>query len=271
MEALLAEREHACGISFPPSVREWYLFDGPALDLKIGCGPTADTMIPLRGLGRPFADWFFEPADAPPRRQGLCKYLTCRRRGSHRIPAPRRDIDDTIRNGLLEVMIENQGVCRWAVKLDGSDDPPVMYEIDTREPDVWKLCADTFSTFMYCRALDFGHCLKDMAVAVRGFDPPLAPSDLKLLQSRFAEGPRTYGVPGHTNYRFFAPDLVSPDSAILLYDGEMEADWHLVATSDEALLQLLREVWNCGTLQETLRTFNDPRSQQVLDRARSGA
>jgi hypothetical protein len=268
MQLLLAERERECGVTFPPSVREWYLCGGPALGLNIGCGPTADSMYPLHGLGQPFG-WYNERPEAPARRTVLRRpdsglKLLVRR------PLRRPLVDDLVRTGLLKFLIENQGVCGWAVKLDGSDDPPVMYEIDSREPGVWKVCAESFSTFMYSRALDFGHCLKDMAVAVSGFDRPLAPGDLKLLQSRFAEGPRTYGLPGHTNYRFFAPDLAAPDRAILLYDDEIEADWHLVASSDEALLQLLSEVWHCGTLRETLRTHHDLRSQQVLDRARSG-
>lgn len=249
---LLEERERECGLIFPTSVREWYGFDGPGLGLKIGCGSTADTMVPVRGLGRPFSDWYLKrPARAK----------------SHRL-------DDFVRAGLLVVMHENQGVCTWAVKLDGSDDPSVVVEVDSIDSAAspsevkWEPCADTFSTFIYCRAWDHGQCLAAVSVGAQAQDRPLTPGDLALLRTQFSEGPRTYGHPGVTNYRFF-----THNSAVLIWDGEDDewrggqADWSLMADSDEALLDLLRVVWQCGTLRETLYAI-DPRSRELLDQLR---
>jgi hypothetical protein len=123
----------------------------------------------------------------------------------------------------------------------------------------WEPCAESFSTFTYCRAWDHGQCLADISVGAQAQDRSLAPGDLALLRSHFSEGPRTYGHPGVTNYRFF-----TRNSAILIWDGEDDkwrggqADWWLMANTEEALLGLLRRVWDCGTLRETLYA-DDPR------------
>jgi hypothetical protein len=171
-------------------------------------------------------------------------------------------------------MHENQGVCTWAVKLDGADDPPVVVEVDSIDNAVspaevrWEPCAGSFSTFTYCRAWDHGQCLADISVGAQAQDRSLAPGDLALLRSHFSEGPRTYGHPGVTNYRFF-----TRNSAILIWDGEDDkcrggqADWWLMANTEEALLGLLRRVWDCGTLRETLYA-DDQRSRELLERLR---
>jgi len=101
---------------------------------------------------------------------------------------------------------------------------------------------------------------------VQAQDHALVRADIDFLQSHFSEGPRTYGHPGVTNYRFF-----TDNRAILIWDGEDDdwrggqADWWLMASSDEALLDLLQRVWHCGSLRETLYA-TDPHSQAVLDR-----
>jgi hypothetical protein len=207
-------------------------------------------MVPVHGLGRPFSDWYPEHDD----------------------PAKPHRLVDFVRAGLLVVMLENQGVCTWAVKLDGSDDPPVVVAVDSRRSAAspsevrWEPCAGSFSTFMYCRAWDQGCCLTNTLVMAFAQDKALAPGDLEFLQSHFSEGPQTHGHPGATNYRFF-----TGNSAILIWGGEDnegrggQADWWLTASSDEALLDLLYRVCHCGNLRETLYA-NDPRSQEVLDR-----
>jgi hypothetical protein len=203
-------------------------------------------MVPVYGLGREVSDWYTERDD----------------------PAKPHQLDEFIRAGLLVVMIENQGVCTWAVKLDGADDPPVVVEVDSRRSASspsevrWEPCAVSFSTFMYCRAWDHG--LNGKLVMAFAQDKALAPSDLEFLHSHFSEGPRTHGHAGATNYRFF-----TDSSAILIWDQEDyerggAADWWLVASSEEALRDLLHTVWHCGSLNETLYA-NDRHSQAVLD------
>jgi hypothetical protein len=207
-------------------------------------------MVPVQDLGRPFWDWLYP---------------------EHDHSAEPHQLDGLVQAGLLVVMIENQGVCTWAVKLDGSDDPPVVVEVDSinsadSPSEVrWEPCAASFSTFLYCRAWDHGCWLTGEPVVAFAEDKALAPGDLKFLQSHFSEGPRTHGHPGATNYRFF-----TGNSAILIrdqgdYEGGGAADWILGASSDEALLNLVHSVWHCGSLRETL-CANDPRSRAVLDR-----
>jgi hypothetical protein len=237
---LLTRRERQCGVGFPAAVREWYLAGGPGLGSHIGCGKTADEMVALRDLGRPLANWYA---------MGSADFVAA---------------------GLLVVMHENQGVCTWAVKLDGSDDPPVVVEVDSSAKAArlsairWQRCAASFSTFMYCRAWDHGHALHRIARALFAQDEPLARRDLAFLRAHFTEGPRTFGHPGIVNYRFF-----TDDSAILIWAGEDQSDWHLMASSEEALLRLLRHVSRCGTLTETLYALGDPRSDRVLERWRA--
>jgi hypothetical protein len=46
-------------------------------------------------------------------------------------------------------MIENQGVCTWAIALDGTDDPFVVVEKDSGTPPTWQMCTDSFSQWVY--------------------------------------------------------------------------------------------------------------------------
>nr|BFE59268.1 hypothetical protein GCM10020063_037940 [Dactylosporangium thailandense] len=75
---------------------------------------------------------------------------------------------------LLPFMIENQGVCFWAVMLDGSDDPPVMISLDDLEPsDEWTMLAATFSDLVYTRIWDHqAMCgVRTLRAPVASFDP----------------------------------------------------------------------------------------------------
>jgi hypothetical protein len=117
---------------------------------------------------------------------------------------------------------------------------------------------------MYCRAWDHGHGLDAPSLSLAAQDKPLARRDLALLRASFTEGPRTFGFPGATNYRFF-----TADTALLIWAGIDGADWQLMASSEEALLKLVRTVSRCGTLTETLYSLDEPRSAEVLRRARA--
>ena len=115
---LVEERERACRVAFPLSVREWYaLQEAEEVFLKhAGC----DRAVALKDLGNEFEDWY----------------------GHGPV--------DFVALGLLVVMHENQGVCNWAVKLEDCNDPPVMVEVDSSSsassaPEInWQPYADTF-------------------------------------------------------------------------------------------------------------------------------
>jgi len=49
---------------------------------------------------------------------------------------------------LLTFKKENQGVCYWAIDLDGSHDPPVYVDVDSNGAE-WTLHAPTFTAYVY--------------------------------------------------------------------------------------------------------------------------
>src|SRR6266566_8654434 len=94
--AVLNERERELGIKLPESVREWYSLRDSGEILRQHSN--SDYPVPLNALGKPEPDWCGE--------------------------GPR----DFVHEGLLVFMGENEGVCDWAVRLDGSPDPPVVVQ-----------------------------------------------------------------------------------------------------------------------------------------------
>jgi hypothetical protein len=112
----LTKLERDRGIVLPPSVREWYALEGASELLRKGIDGQG---IHLDQLGRPH-EGFEEPVD----------------------PVPQ---------GRMLLMVENQGVCAWAVRLDGSSDPPVDIEYDTMPEPEWHPFTPSFSQFVrYC-------------------------------------------------------------------------------------------------------------------------
>jgi hypothetical protein len=164
---VLDRRERELGIQFPDAIREWYLLEG-AVDL-LRQHSNADKPLPIDRLGEPFSNWY-----------------GC---GSR----------DFVAQGLVVFMHENQGVCNWAFKLDGSPDPEVVVEVDTAPNDEWLPCADKFSTFIYCQVWDYRHVLdiENDGVGVSAQEPGLAQSDLQFLQANFLQRPTTCCWPGN--------------------------------------------------------------------------
>jgi hypothetical protein len=158
--------------------------------------------------------------------------------------------------GLLHIAIENQGVCQWAIHLDGSDDPPVLVYLDGTPG--WQLHAEHFSIFTAAQVWDWS---REPALGAQ--DQPLAERDLAFLQDTLQEAPRTYAWPGNVNYRF-----QDDTSRILIRDvPEFQADWYISADSEIALLRLAARIWHCGTLAESMGSFNK-QGESVLKQLR---
>jgi hypothetical protein len=209
---VLSERECRLGIRFPASVREWYSLEGSVALLRRFSND--DHPVELDRLGAPAEEWY----GAGPR--------------------------DFVAKGLLWIMTENQGVCNWAVKLDGRDDPPVVVEVDSAPNEAWLPLADTFSEFVYCQVWDY----QQRKVACSAQEIDLADSDLDYLRRTFEAGPTTASWPGNANLRF-----VSQHGCMLLWYGkERGTDWFIWADTANQLVKLLRLVWRCGNLSETL-------------------
>lgn len=210
-------RERALGIRLPASLREWYSLEGASV-LLAGAGP--DNPVPIAELGVPIN------SDAP-------------------------KAVDLLAAGILAIMWEEQAVCLWAVRLDGSEDPPVVVAVDPWETSEWGVsifapqptwmpCADHFSTFVYCWLWDHlrgplggaeGASMGCQAVA---FDPAL----IAKIGAQFTELPRTFGWPGKTAYRFFGQGV-----SLLIWEGdEGGADWFVHAASrphlDDVVMRL---------------------------------
>ena len=208
----IAERERLLAIRFPESLREWYVMDR-SVEL-LGEYSNDDWPVPLGQLGSPVEDWYGD--------------------------GPRNLIDD----GLLWFMAENQGVCNWAVRLDGTDDPPVLVEVDSARRDIWQPAAATFSEFVYCQIWDHPRG----TLLCEAQERSLSKDDLRYLQRQFCPGPVTESWPGSRNLRFAAPH-----GRILIWTTEEDqTDWLLYANSEQRMNRLIRSVWACGSLSTTL-------------------
>lgn len=97
-------------------------------------------------------------------------------------PIPIADLEANL--AILPFMNENQGVCRWGVRLDGGDDPPVMVAVDPEF--AWREVCSTFSTFIACQVHDRRDVL-DARRLLAAQDDPLAPADLAFLRANFVE------------------------------------------------------------------------------------
>ena len=225
----LEGREKALGIKLPASFVEWYGMRDSIELLKRNSN--CDDPIDIKQLGDRF-EWRWNE---------------------------RRD---WLREGLLLFMFENQAVCVWALRLDGSDDPPVVV---ARDPDlVWRPCAQHFSSFIICQVWDHTNIwdTTDERILLQAQAAPLKDGDLAFLQKHFEHAPTTHGWPGDNQYRF-----QRGDHCVLVWDSPDRADWCITATSEDGLAKLAAELWGCGDLRKSLWS-NDGRGEAVLERLR---
>ena len=238
--ALLERQEQRCGFSFPAAVREWYALEGAVALLNRYSNQDAET--PLEQLGEEQVEtgaFASEHAQSYP---------------------------------VVIVQHENQGVCRWGVLLDGSEDPPVLVEpysgfgrVETGA--AWRLYSERFSSFVYTRIWDWSSPFGDeSACHLEAWDQPLSAIGLAYLQQRFMEAPRTYGWPALTTYRFAVNDM-----RLLIWDRDepvgdthtshqnrpQHANWMLWASGPVTLTTLVEQVKDCGTLSRELFSPDD--------------
>lgn len=146
---------------------------------------------------------------------------------------------------LLPIRHENQGVCTWAIDLDGSDDPPVLVDVDT-DGEQWNPFADTFSEFVYSGIWDYVRVFLQPALA-QAQNPPLSSDAVAVLQRTHVQEISTHGWPGGMQYRFEASN-----DAILIWSTTDQADWFAAASTANALKDLLQSIW---TLDDVGRAF----------------
>lgn len=178
-----------------------------------------------------------------------------------------KDTEDQelLAEGLLLFMVENQAVCQWAIKLDNSDDPPVLAkDVDSK---AWELCAEKFSTFVWTLAFDWNRVRQQNSYFLLAQANPLTQKDLSELYKGFKEEHRTYAFPGKINYRFSLGD-----KRILIWSNPGQADWNLSAGSSESLFELAQMVWNISNLKNTIYDIDEHNiGKNILARLNSGA
>lgn len=165
------------------------------------------------------------------------------------------------KSGFLEFRHENQGVCRWAISLHGSDDPPVVVNYGDA-CETYVPCASTFSQYVYVCVWDWGRVLAEGRPLIQSQNSPVSAEAITFLRSRFTTGVQTWGWPGDQQYRFS-----STAARILIWAGKDQADWWLAGDSEDALLHVVSQLWNVDGLSASLWS-NDAAGESILQALR---
>lgn len=166
-------------------------------------------------------------------------------------PVPRNKLGDN-KSRLLVLRGENQGVCRWVLRLDGSDDPPVFVDQDfTDWEETWTPCTSRFSDYVYCCIWDFAMVLKDKPL-IQAQHSELSATTLALLSREFERVTDSHGWPSDHQYRF-----QKLDQHILIWSGRGRTDWWLSAGSEESLAKLARAVWEYDGVGKSFWSTNE--------------
>jgi hypothetical protein len=193
--------------------------------------------------------------------EGACALLERYSNGDHAIAVADLGRDGLLHGDLLVFRHENQWVCHWAVRLDGSDDPPVVVDYDDSFK-TFRPCAAAFSAYVYACMWDWGTVVNNEAL-MQAQNRPLSDEALTWLRRHFTPELETFGWPGHTQYRFR-----SPGQRILIWAAHDQADWWLAGDSEEALCRLVKRVWSVDAVGVSLWS-NTQEGEAILRRARS--
>src|SRR5947209_4301104 len=224
----------------PASVREWYLV------------PNVVSLDPLRGNWQG-PRWAFD--DDPPR--SLPAVLDEFARASER--RARADV---------WLMTGHQQECRYFLRLNGRNDPPVFDDSGSRSKRDWREMAPTFSEFvLLCfvvrqestvRLWEFHRPDEVLPPYHNGLwlrvpDEPFQPPVIDFLIDQFGEPQRT-PRPGNVTTHTFRPPggtiRVTADEPALT--GALSA-WWVHAHTAERLAEFAELLLPWGTLRETLR------------------
>ncbi|GGM27050.1 SMI1/KNR4 family protein [Dactylosporangium sucinum] len=173
-------------------------------------------------------------------------------------PDQEREWDPVAERQLLPFMIENQGVCYWAVMLDGSDDPPVMISFDDLYPtDEWTMLAASFSDLVYTRIWDHQAMSgeRTLRAPVPSFDPATWAGLGTQLEQRPADS-------DGQRYRFAAS---ADDQRVLLEKDAWgpTGQCYLWAAGDDLLVDLVTTVRASSGLATELSMYW---GKETLDR-----
>ncbi len=146
---------------------------------------------------------------------------------------------------MIPIRWENQGVCTWAILLDGSDDPPVLVDVDSGGT-TWQRLARNLSTYVYSCVWDYHVVLRRPAL-VQAQNGPISP----------AVAPGSGGA-----VRRGAEDIRLAGQRAVSFRRESARDSHLViggsgglvrGAADAASLEAaMRLVWELDAVGESL-------------------
>ena len=144
---------------------------------------------------------------------------------------------------MLPFLWENQAVFLCVIKLDESDDPPVLLWDDDNE---WKLTNKHFSSFISHWVWNCLYFRKYFNTVLRADENNLRETDILFLRSKFKE--LAQKSPNSTVFHFQEDDK----HVHVWKENEQASHWWLRADSRASLLELTQTVWDCGTLATTL-------------------
>ena len=162
---------------------------------------------------------------------------------------------------LIPIRYENQGVCTWAVDLDGSEDPPVYVDVDTNGR-VWQLLSPTFSQYVYSCVWDYRMVFLKPAL-VQAQNWALSDAGLKELRALFCQEVQTKGWPGNTQYRF-----CNEHGAILIWASENQADWFVAACDANGFALTLKVVWGLDNVGAAFYGISDLGKEVLAEQRR---
>jgi|GEM_PF-6375761 len=263
---LIAEHEAKHG-PLPASVREWYLVPNVVM-----LQPRPSEWHRQWELNHGKIWWDYSNQDPP-------------------VPLPNL-LDDIARLKsrpdfpYVRILHENQGVVRWWLELNGSDDPPVWGDNEQPEdPAVWTQTAETLSSFVVewialyyqrnwtplsrnssdARRRQATRFIKpyNNGLWLRTPDEPFQPPVIDFLIDQFGEPERTPRPGNVTTYNYYPAGgtiRVTADDPTLT--GGLSA-WWIHADAPERLAEFARLLLSWGTLHDTLRADTDP-ARKVL-------
>ena len=137
---------------------------------------------------------------------------------------------------LIPIRTENQGVCVWAVEVDGSDDPGVWVGVESNGAR-WHRLGASFSVYVYTCIWDYRQVFNREAV-VEAQNRTLSAATVESLSQLYVEKPRTHGWPGSVQYRFG-----DERAGILIWASDNQADWFIAAATEASLKEAVLTVW----------------------------
>lgn len=210
-----------------PVIREWL---SAQLD-------SIESRLEMR-LPAAVRDWYL--------REGALKILAKNSNSDEPIAAENFAAVKKGRDFVIPFKNENQGVCRWAFALDGSDDSPVYVDMDDDNTEPWQLNSRRFSEHVLAGVWDYQIVL-DRAALVEGQMPPLEEETVQRLKGAFESEISTFGWPGGQQFRFR-----KGVTGVLIWASRDQADWFLGSDDEESLAATIIALSDCAGLRDRL-------------------